>query len=96
MTQEELASVIELATESYGRIERGLSFPSIPTLLKLSHAYGMPSDSLLDVERKKAPVTHMRPEIRRLADLLTDLDDKSLRQVVRAVRLMVTGTRRSG
>jgi transcriptional regulator with XRE-family HTH domain len=47
LTQADVAERIGVATEVYGRLERGLLMPSVPTLRRLCLALQMPADVLL-------------------------------------------------
>ena len=47
LTQEDVAERVGLATEVYGRLERGGMLPSVPTLRKLCETLRIPSDVLL-------------------------------------------------
>jgi transcriptional regulator with XRE-family HTH domain len=47
LSQEVIAERVGIAPQFLGRIERGLTFPSIPTLMGLSRALAMPPGSLL-------------------------------------------------
>ena len=91
MTQEDLAAAIEIAPESFGRIERGRSFPSIPTLIRLSQVLGISIDDLLCNTPPISKPSHTKPEIRRLICILERLDNKTLRHVVSTVRMMTRG-----
>lgn len=59
LTQEDVAERVNLATEVYGRLERGVMLPSVPTLYRICHALGVSSDAVLgldDSENKTEPV----------------------------------------
>jgi transcriptional regulator with XRE-family HTH domain len=47
LTQADVAEMVDLVTEVYGRIERGGMVPSVPTLLRLCHALKISADELL-------------------------------------------------
>src|SRR5687767_12175346 len=47
LTQADVAERIGVATEVYGRLERGLLMPSVPTLRRLCLALHLPADKLL-------------------------------------------------
>ena len=55
LTQEELAERAELATEVYGRLERGLMLPSLPSLLRLCRALRVDANTLLGFSSEKPP-----------------------------------------
>ena len=57
LSQEVIAERVGIAPQFLGRIERGLTFPSIPTLMGLSRALAMPPGSLLPGSHQElAPV----------------------------------------
>ena len=47
ITQADVAERIDVATEVYGRLERGGMLPSVQTLLKLCHELNVSADELL-------------------------------------------------
>ncbi len=49
LTQADVAERIGVATEVYGRLERGLLMPSVPTLRRLCLALHLPADALLSL-----------------------------------------------
>jgi transcriptional regulator with XRE-family HTH domain len=90
LTQADVAERIDVATEVYGRLERGGMLPSVQTLLKLCHELNVSSDELLGlsshghssprsttVEAPSAPSE--RPEIRRLLRSLRQLESSHIK-----------------
>ncbi|MBI5494607.1 MAG: helix-turn-helix transcriptional regulator [Deltaproteobacteria bacterium] len=61
-TQAELAERAALATEAYGRLERGLALPRVETLIRLARALGVSTDALLGVDA--LPLTAAQPAVR--------------------------------
>jgi transcriptional regulator with XRE-family HTH domain len=51
MTQADVAERVGMAPEVYGRIERGVMLPSVPTLRKLCLVLRVSADTLLGLER---------------------------------------------
>ena len=47
LTQEKVSDLIGLTTEAYARIERGISLPSYPTMMRICGALGTCPDVLL-------------------------------------------------
>ena len=47
MTQEQLAELTDIASNSISRIERGLLVPALPTLIDICNALGTGADSIL-------------------------------------------------
>jgi transcriptional regulator with XRE-family HTH domain len=55
LTQEEAAERIDVATEVYGRLERGNMLPSLPTLLRLCRALALDANPLLGFSSSQPP-----------------------------------------
>ncbi|MCP3139841.1 helix-turn-helix transcriptional regulator [Pyxidicoccus xibeiensis] len=78
LTQADVAERVDLATEVYGRIERGRAFPSIPTFWRLCHVLHESADRMLGLPagtmppapwqaaEPAAPYAEHPPELRRL------------------------------
>ena len=47
MTQEQLAEITDVASNSISRIERGLLMPALPTLIDICNALGIGADAIL-------------------------------------------------
>ena len=47
LTQEQLAEMTDVASNSISRIERGLLIPALPTLIDIGNALGTSADSIL-------------------------------------------------
>ena len=90
LTQAELAEAVFMATESYGRLERGLSFPSVPTLIELHRVLGTSVDNILGIDDNNGKSTK-RPEVERVAQRMDNLNRSSLRVVINAVDMLVDG-----
>jgi transcriptional regulator with XRE-family HTH domain len=87
LTQADVAERIDVATEVYGRLERGGMLPSVQTLLKLCHELNVSSDELLGLSQH-GPTTRAaeppaapteRPEIRRLLRSLRQLESAHIK-----------------
>ncbi|MDY7226357.1 helix-turn-helix transcriptional regulator [Hyalangium rubrum] len=89
LTQADVAERIDVATEVYGRLERGGMLPSVQTLLKLCHELNVSSDELLGLAQHGPParstaaeppsVPAERPEIRRLLRSLRQLESAHIK-----------------
>lgn len=55
LTQEEAAERIGVATEVYGRLERGNMLPSLPTLMRLCRALAVDANRLLGFSSSTPP-----------------------------------------
>ena len=89
LTQADVAEAVGLATEVYGRLERGKMLPSVPTLRKIATALSIPSDRMLGLTSSEghraaetaSPALRDPPELRRLIRRLRRLDRRRLRIV---------------
>lgn len=96
LTQEGLAERIQITPEAFGRLERGLSTPSFPTLMRLCEALDVtPNDLLIADEKKSRKVASKEPsrtvelnEIIRHAANLTPRQQKLLLAVVREMAVL--------
>ncbi|HSP80715.1 MAG TPA: helix-turn-helix transcriptional regulator [Myxococcaceae bacterium] len=87
LTQEDVAERMELASEVYGRLERGRMLPSLPTLMRLCLVLRVEPNELLGfdshhglawMEQYSPSVTIERPELRRLLRTLRELGPEQL------------------
>jgi transcriptional regulator with XRE-family HTH domain len=96
LTQREMAARVGLATEVYGRMERGQLLPSVPTLLRVCGALGIDANTLLGFDSRAAPawlaptpfLDDQPPELRHLlftARKLAPRQLKALRHVASAM-----------
>ncbi len=69
LTQVEVAGRVKLSAAVYGRIERGLMLPSLPTLLRLCRALELDANALLGFSAPTPPpwLTATRPARQRRA-----------------------------
>jgi transcriptional regulator with XRE-family HTH domain len=87
LTQADVAERIGVATEVYGRLERGLLMPSVPTLRRLCLALHLPADVLLALgsahppawAEPPAPPENEGPQMRRLIRHVRKLSPAQLR-----------------
>ncbi len=88
LTQEDVAERIGIATEVYGRLERGNMLPSVPTFRKLCSVLGMSADEALGLSPEGAhgwpsaappPEANEPVELRRLMRRARQLDRHALR-----------------
>ena len=92
LTQEQVAERLEISPEVYGRIERGLIFPRVPTLVDLCRVLRKPSDEILGLGANGNGGSHAEPharhaesppELRRLLPRLRKLTPDQLRALQR-------------
>ncbi|HSP79933.1 MAG TPA: helix-turn-helix transcriptional regulator [Myxococcaceae bacterium] len=90
LTQADVAERVGLATEVYGRLERGLMLPSVPSLRRLCVVLRIPSDVLLGINsgevaswvvESSPPEYDESPELRRLMRTLRRLDAAQLKLI---------------
>ena len=70
MTQEQLAEITNVASNSISRIERGLLMPALPTLIDICNALGIGADSILSAYITQDTPIRWTP----LAEKLGELD----------------------
>ncbi|WP_375770281.1 helix-turn-helix domain-containing protein [Archangium gephyra] len=61
LTQADVAERIGVATEVYGRLERGLLMPSVPTLRRICLALHLSADAMLALSSAQPPVWEEPP-----------------------------------
>jgi len=100
LTQADVAEVVNIASEVYGRLERGLMMPSVPTLRSLCLALAIPADVLLLLPNATEMIpaaTSLQlsgdiassPHLRRLLRRARQLDDGGLRLLALFARVLV-------
>ncbi|WP_083682809.1 helix-turn-helix transcriptional regulator [Archangium sp. Cb G35] len=80
LTQADVAERVGLATEVYGRLERGGMLPSVPTLLKLCFVLGADANALLGISSGLLPVLVDEPKQKK------EEESPRVRQVLRHLR----------
>ncbi|WNG38621.1 helix-turn-helix transcriptional regulator [Archangium violaceum] len=103
LSQEDAAERVGVATEVYGKYERGELRPSTPTLVKLSKVLGTSVDSLLGLAADENAATFattepepapMPREFRRLRRTLRTMDKLQLATFTRMAGALVTHKRK--
>jgi transcriptional regulator with XRE-family HTH domain len=97
LTQADVAERVGVATEVYGRIERGNLTPSVPNLRKLCMVLRVDASAALGLEvgeaeawlKESAAPPEESPRLRRLLRTLRQLDDKQLTAVGYMARSLV-------
>jgi transcriptional regulator with XRE-family HTH domain len=90
MSQEDVAELVNLATEVYGRLERGKMLPSVPTMVRLCRALMVDANEMLGIVAGDPPAWFARdpnfqndsPHVRRLLRLARMLDRNHVRLLV--------------
>lgn len=98
MTQAKVSDAIGLTTEAFARIERGISLPSYPTLMRICSALGTTPNVLLTDVRDDLPEYALggepgqeevpQAEIAALVYDLRSLDPRVVRDLGRVVKTM--------
>lgn len=73
LTQADIAERVGIATEVYGRLERGKMLPSVATLQRLSVVLRVSADSLLGLDGPSLPAVREQHEPYRADDRLRPL-----------------------
>ena len=104
LTQEDAAERVGVATEVYGKYERGDLRPSTPTLVKLSKVLGTSVDILVGLAADEnaaasettepAPVPPLPPDFRRLRRTLRTMDKLQLSTFSRMAAALVVHKRK--
>ncbi|WP_309894433.1 helix-turn-helix transcriptional regulator [Archangium sp.] len=101
LSQEDAAERVGVATEVYGRWERGEERPSTPTLIKLSKALGTSVDTLIGLAADKnatttepMPAPPMPRGVRRLRRTLRTMDKLQLSTFSRMAAALVVHQRK--
>jgi transcriptional regulator with XRE-family HTH domain len=103
LTQREVAGLVGLVPEVYGRIERGQMTPSVGTLCRVCRTLDITPSALLGFAeagppewwQEQKPQVHRLPHRRRrLQEVLEELDDSSL-EVLHKVALLMRPESRS-
>lgn len=81
LTQEDVAERLGIASEVYGRMERGIVMPSVPTLRKICRTLGVSASELLGLEVADLPVSSVSPQTR-------EEDPPEFRRLLRRLRMM--------
>ena len=97
LTQADVAERVGVATEVYGRVERGNLTPSVPSLRRLCVALRVDANAVLNLNGREAaawlkepePTSEESPRLRRLLRTLRQLDDKQLSTVGYVARSLV-------
>ncbi|HEX5749204.1 MAG TPA: helix-turn-helix domain-containing protein [Archangium sp.] len=79
LTQWEVAERMGIATEVYGRMERGLLLPSLPMLLRLCGVLMVDANGLLGLSGKRAPEWLVKP-------VVLESEPPAIRRLVRTAR----------
>ncbi len=98
LTQADVAERVGVATEVYGRIERGNLTPSVPSLRRLCVALRVDANAVLGFQageaaawlKESGPTPEESPQLRRLLRILRQLDDKQLSAVGYMARSLVS------
>ena len=85
-----LARAAELPPELVSRSEREKTLVSLPSLVKLSGAFGVSLSEFFEFEAEPALAEPMSLELRKAVTLLSSLDAGALKRAVRGLELLLT------
>jgi transcriptional regulator with XRE-family HTH domain len=98
LTQADVAERIDVATEVYGRLERGLMLPSVLTFWRLCLVLRLPADRLLGFASRKGtpggsrlPAERDSAQVRRLMRSVRKLNGSQLRALSSMVAALQRG-----
>ncbi len=99
LTQEDVASRMGIATEVYGRLERGDMLPSVPTLVRLCHVLRLDANVVLGFSSKQVPTwveqslpdRQETPAVRRLLRTVRQLNSRQLWALAIMASTLLTG-----
>lgn len=85
LTQEQVAEKLQVSSEFYSRIERGVAHPSLETLLRMADVLGVTVDALLGLDAARPAFQVASPQdppaVRRLGEALERLRPSTVRLV---------------
>lgn len=85
MTQERLATLVDLSIETIGKIERGSAAPSFDTVERIASALNLPPVALFGVGDDALPKGERGKLLRRIQQTLADMNDE---QMARAANML--------
>jgi len=90
-SQADAAEALGISTEFYGRLERGVALPSVPTLVRLAEVLGVSADVLLGLQElgKRRPTATAEQEVRTSDRVLTRRLRRASPSALRLVRLLL-------
>ena len=90
ITQEQLAELIDVTTETISNVERGVSVPSIRTLSLIARRLGVSLAALLDIDAHAPQATRRRLDAQeRLREIVAGIGDDALEALVGHAELVV-------
>lgn len=78
LTQAQLAELLDVATETISRLERGVSIPSLKTLENISHVLNV---TLKDIFTFEYPQSKLTAEEKEIVKLITFLKHKKAEEI---------------
>lgn len=98
LTQAQLAELVDVATETISRLERGVSIPSLKTLENIGRTLNVPLKDLFDFEYpEKSKETSSEKELSKVITLLKPMKAEDIRvgyTVLKSVFGAIKGTYR--
>jgi len=88
ITQEELAELVKVSTETVSRLERGVSIPSLKTLEKVSRALNIPLNRFFDFEDTSKEIDVFSHELSKLITFLKTKKEEDIKLSYQMLRLI--------
>jgi len=88
ITQEQLAELVGVATETISRLERGVSIPSLKTLTKISQALHISLRDLFDLEYPQKSVSAIEKESMKLLAYLKTKKPDDIKMCYRILKVL--------
>ncbi len=88
LTQPELAERINVSVETISRMERGVSFPSLKTIEKISRALDVPLKSFFDFDESAPKDKSFERELSKLIAFLRTLSEGELSKVRKVLKVV--------
>lgn len=83
ITQERLAELVDVTTETVSNVERGVSVPSLRTLNMIAKRLDVPLAALLDIDASAPQATRRRLDAKeKLREIVASLTDETLEALV--------------
>lgn len=88
LTQPEVAEMINVTIETISRMERGVSFPSLKTIEKISTALDVPLKSFFDFDEFQAKDKSFERELSKLVAFLRTLGEEDIKKTLKILKVV--------
>jgi len=95
LTQEELAGRVERSVDAISKLERGVGYPSLETLISLARELRTPATKLLEPFEKTAARSAQRIRLdAKLMALSAQMDERQLNIAIEQIKVLIAGSGR--